>query len=140
VLQCSSCLPEQGLLRPRHKISGLPNSEQSQLSPTNLHPRGTTSNCKHPVFTGAPYLTSCFPNIPPHSNKGEGVRVKTNGRGFGICGRGSQRPREDPLQLERKEPPSILPQVPPPPRNQFAPNAWRKEWRFVKGPMQRKIS
>jgi hypothetical protein len=44
VLQCFSCLLEQGLLRSRDKISGPPNPEKSQLPLTNPYPRGITFN------------------------------------------------------------------------------------------------
>jgi hypothetical protein len=40
VLQCSSCLLEQGLLRPRDKIS---------LSPANPYTGDNLSNCNHPT-------------------------------------------------------------------------------------------
>jgi hypothetical protein len=62
------------VLRPRDKISGLPNPEQSQLPPTNPYPGRTTSNCKQPysMLTGAQYQTSYLPNIPAYSNKEEG--------------------------------------------------------------------
>jgi hypothetical protein len=52
-------------------------------------------------------------HIPPHSNKGEGARVKTNGGDFGIYRRASsQQPREDLLQLEHNTASSILPEAP----------------------------
>jgi hypothetical protein len=56
----SSCLREQGMLRPRDKICGLPNPEQSQLSPASPYPGGTTSNFKqlYSMLTGAQYQTS----------------------------------------------------------------------------------
>jgi hypothetical protein len=108
VLQCSFCLPEEGLLRPgkRSPVCRILN-RASYLQPT-LTPGDTTCNGKHPhsVLTGAHYQTSSLHNIPPHSNKGKGARVKTNGGS-------NQRPREELLLLEFKTAPSILPEAHP---------------------------
>jgi hypothetical protein len=135
VLQCSSCLPEQGLLRSRDKNSGLPNPEHSQLSPTTPYPGGATPNCKHPysVLTVAQYQTSYLHNIPPHSNKRKGSRVKINGGDFDIYGRGSsQRPREDLCRWSVALRPLFSQKPPLKEMLHLAPNAWRRELRSLK--------
>jgi hypothetical protein len=85
MLECCSCLPEQGLRWPRDKNSGLPKPERSQLSPKSPHPGGSTFNCKHHIM--------CFmaPNTRPNTSQQErrGVSVKTIGGEFVIYGRGS---------------------------------------------------
>jgi hypothetical protein len=113
VLQSAFCLPEEGLLRPGIRSPIYQILSRVSYLQTTLNPGGTTCNCKHPyyVLTGAHYQTSYLPNIPPHSNKGEEVTVKTNGGDFGIYGKRSNKlPRKDLVLLERKAAPSILPE------------------------------
>jgi hypothetical protein len=79
----------------------LQNPESSQLPPINSYEGGITSNCKQPYFvlTVVQYQTSYLPNRPPHTNKGNGARVKTKGH-FGNYWRGSsQQPSEDYCRL-----------------------------------------
>jgi hypothetical protein len=83
-------LLEQGVLSPRDKISDLPNPEHTA---TYLQSGGAAPNCKHPysMLTGTQYQTSYLHNILPHSNKMEGVKVKTNGRDFDSSGEATVR-------------------------------------------------
>jgi hypothetical protein len=86
------------------------------------------------VLTDVQYQTSYLLNIPPHSSKQEGVRVKTNGGDFGIYeGGNSQRLREDVLQLDSNTTPFILPKATPSMETlHLALNAWRQELRSIK--------
>jgi hypothetical protein len=77
VLHRSSCLPEQGLLRPRNTISGLPNPKQSKLSQTNLYPGGTASNCKHPTLC---FLTHNTRPLTSQTYHGTATRGGGNGK------------------------------------------------------------
>jgi hypothetical protein len=102
VLQCSSCLLEQGLLRP-----GIRSPAYRILSRASYLQSILTQEAS-PVPTGAQYQTSYLPNIPHHTNKEKRVSVKTGGGDFGSYWRcRSQRPSDELLQLEPKTTPSM---------------------------------
>jgi hypothetical protein len=96
-------------VRPRDKISDLPNPEPNQLPPVSSYLGGITYNCKQPcsVLTGGQYQT-CFPNKPPRSNKGVAVGVMTRGDFSGYWRGSSERSSEDLLSLERNSTPTML--------------------------------
>jgi hypothetical protein len=132
VLQCSSCLPKHGLLRPQDKI--ISNLEQSQLSPTNPYPGGITSNCKHSAMCLLALNTRPLTSLTYHLTATKGrARVKTNGRDFGMYGRAAiSGPGKVYCSWDATWSPSFSQKPPSKETLQLPSNAWRHQLRSVK--------